>query len=198
MTTPAQILRDVFGYASFRPGQEEIIDLIMAGENVLAVMPTGSGKSLCYQIPALLLERPTIVVSPLKALMDDQVAGLRADGVEAASIHSGMGRDEQVREWRKATSGKTKLLYLSPERLMNDNMMSAVHRLDPVLFVVDEAHCISKWGPSFRPEYEQLSRLKELFPEARLAAFTATADKATRADIVAKLFRGKSRTIVHG
>src|SRR4029453_18829607 len=96
MTTPAQILHDVFGYTSFRPGQEEIIDLILSGENVLAVMPTGSGKSLCYQIPALLLEKPTIVVSPLMALMDDQVAGLRADGVEAASIHSGMGRDEQI------------------------------------------------------------------------------------------------------
>jgi len=198
MTTPAQILHDVFGYLTFRPGQEEIIDLILGGESVLAVMPTGSGKSLCYQIPALLLERPTIVVSPLKALMDDQVAGLRADGVEAASIHSGMGRDEQVAEWRKAISGKAKLLYLAPERLMADNMLSAIHRLDPALFVVDEAHCISKWGPSFRPEYEQLSRLKELFPEARIAAFTATADKATRVDIVHKLFKGDSRVIVHG
>jgi ATP-dependent DNA helicase RecQ len=198
MTTPAQILHDVFGYLSFRPGQEEIIDLILSGENVLAVMPTGSGKSLCYQIPALLLERPTIVVSPLKALMDDQVAGLRADGVEAACIHSGMGRDEQIAEWRKVTSGKAKLLYLAPERLMNENMLAALHRLDPHLFVVDEAHCISKWGPSFRPEYEQLSRLKELFPEARIAAFTATADKATRADIAQKLFKGDSRVIVHG
>jgi|SoiMetStandDraft_5_1073268.scaffolds.fasta_scaffold07165_1 ATP-dependent DNA helicase RecQ len=198
MTTAAQILHDVFGYLSFRPGQEEIIDLILAGENMLAVMPTGSGKSLCYQIPALLLERPTIVISPLKALMDDQVAGLRADGVEAASIHSGMGRDEQIAEWRKVTAGKAKLLYLAPERLMNENMLAALHRLDPHLFVVDEAHCISKWGPSFRPEYEQLSRLKELFPEARIAAFTATADKATRADIAAKLFKGDSRMIVHG
>jgi ATP-dependent DNA helicase RecQ len=198
MTTPAQILHDVFGYTSFRPGQEEIIDLVLGGENVLAVMPTGSGKSLCYQIPALLLERPTIVISPLKALMDDQVAGLRADGVEAASIHSGMGRDEQIAEWRKATSGKAKLLYLAPERLMNENMLAALHRLDPHLFVVDEAHCISKWGPSFRPEYEQLSRLKDLFPTAHIAAFTATADKATRADIAHKLFKGDSRIIVHG
>jgi ATP-dependent DNA helicase RecQ len=198
MASPNQILHDVFGYTSFRPGQEEIIDFILGGENVLAVMPTGSGKSLCYQIPALLLERPTIVISPLKALMDDQVAGLRADGVEAASIHSGMGRDEQIAEWRKATSGKAKLLYLAPERLMNENMLAALHRLDPHLFVVDEAHCISKWGPSFRPEYEQLSRLKELFPTAHIAAFTATADKATRADIAQKLFRGDSRVIVHG
>ncbi|MEZ5832170.1 MAG: DNA helicase RecQ [Dongiaceae bacterium] len=198
MTTPTQILHDVFGYTSFRSGQEEIIDLILAGENVLAVMPTGSGKSLCYQIPALLLDKPTIVVSPLKALMDDQVAGLRADGVEAAVIHSGMERDAQIAEWRKITAGKVKLLYLAPERLMAENMLSALHRLDPALFVVDEAHCISKWGPSFRPEYEQLARLKELFPEANIAAFTATADKATRADIVQKLFAGNSRTIVHG
>ncbi|HEY1385395.1 MAG TPA: RecQ family ATP-dependent DNA helicase, partial [Dongiaceae bacterium] len=198
MTTPTHILHDVFGYTAFRPGQEEIIDLILSGENVLAVMPTGSGKSLCYQIPALILDRPTIVVSPLKALMDDQVAGLRADGVEAAAIHSGMQRDEQIAEWRKVTAGRAKLLYLAPERLMLDNMLSALHRLDPQLFVVDEAHCISKWGPSFRPEYEQLSRLKDLFPAARLAAFTATADKATRADIAQKLFAGKARTIVHG
>ena len=198
MTTPAQILHDVFGYTTFRPGQEEIVDLILGGENVLAVMPTGSGKSLCYQIPALMLEKPTIVVSPLMALMDDQVAGLRADGVEAACIHSGMGRDAQIAEWRKVTRGSAKLLYLAPERLMMDNMLSALHRLDPHLFVIDEAHCISKWGPSFRPEYEQLSRLQALVPEARIAAFTATADKATRADIAHKLFAGAGRTIVHG
>src|SRR5688572_18545721 len=121
MTNPAQILHDIFGYTSFRPGQEEIIDLILGGTNVLAVMPTGSGKSLCYQIPALLLDKPTIVVSPLKALMDDQVAGLAVDGVEAASIHSGMDREAQIAEWRKVTSGAAKMLYLSPERLMMDN-----------------------------------------------------------------------------
>ena len=128
--TPDQILRDIFGYPSFRPGQEEIIDLILEGDSVLAVMPTGSGKSLCYQIPALVLEKPTIVVSPLMALMDDQVAGLRADGVEAACIHSGMSRDAQIAEWRKVTSGKAKLLYLAPERLMSDNMLAASRESD--------------------------------------------------------------------
>src|SRR4030095_5014682 len=133
MTTPAQILHDVFGYTSFRPGQDEIIDLVLGGENVLAVMPTGSGKSLCYQIPALLLERPTIVVSPLMALMDAQVAGLGADGGEAACIHSGMAREAQIAEWRKVTAGTAKLLYLAPERLMMDNMLAALHRLDPHL-----------------------------------------------------------------
>lgn len=198
MTSPAQILHDVFGYTAFRSGQEEIVDLILKGENLLAVMPTGSGKSLCYQIPALIFERPTIVISPLTALMDDQVAGLRADGVEAAAIHSGQPRDVQVAEWRKIISGKTKLLYLSPERLMMDNMLAAIDRLDPALFVVDEAHCISKWGPSFRTEYEQLTRLQQLFPGARIAAFTATADKATRADIAAKLFKGNGKVILHG
>ncbi|AXS42783.1 DNA helicase RecQ [Breoghania sp. L-A4] len=196
--TPIGVLRDIFGYAAFRAGQEEIIDLLVERTSTLAVMPTGAGKSLCYQIPAVLGERPTIVVSPLLALIDDQVAGLRANGVEAAGIHSGHSRDKNIEEWRKVTSGRAKLLYMSPERLMTPRMLSAIGRLEPGLFVVDEAHCISKWGPSFRPEYEQLSRLGELFPGATIAAFTATADNATRIDIAQKLFRGEGRTIVHG
>jgi len=194
----AQILHDVFGYAAFRPGQEEIVDLLASGENALVVMPTGAGKSLCYQIPALLSDRLTIVVSPLVALMDDQVAGLRANGVAAASVHSGLARDEQVANWQAAAAGDCRLLYLSPERLMTERMLAALAKLDPALFVVDEAHCISKWGASFRPEYERLSALAERFPHAAIAAFTATADKATRADIAQKLLRGKDRTIVHG
>jgi ATP-dependent DNA helicase RecQ len=161
-------------------------------------MSTGAGKSLCYQIPALLSDRLTLVVSPLVALMDDQVAALRANGVAAASIHSGMTRDQQVAKWRAVAAGDCALLYLSPERLMGARMLAAVARLDPALIVVDEAHCISKWGVSFRPEYEQLSALSECFPGATIAAFTATADKATRADIAQKLFRGEGRIIVHG
>lgn len=196
--TPQQVLSDVFGYAAFRPGQEEIIDLLVARTHTLAVMPTGAGKSLCYQIPAILGDRPTIVVSPLLALIDDQVAGLRANGVEAAGIHSGHSRDQNVDEWRKITSGRAKLLYLSPERLMTERMLNAIAKLDPGHFIIDEAHCISKWGPSFRPEYEQLSRLGELFPNACVGAFTATADFATRADIAQKLFKGDGRIIVHG
>jgi len=194
----AQILRDVFGYGAFRPGQEEIIDLLSSGENVLVVMSTGAGKSLCYQIPALLSGRLTIVVSPLVALMDDQVAGLRANGVAALSIHSGLTREEQVANWRAVAAGDCALLYLSPERLMRTRMLDAIARLDPALLVIDEAHCISKWGVSFRPEYERLSVLCERFPRAAIAAFTATADKATRADIAQKLFRGEGRIIVHG
>ena len=194
----ARILGDIFGYSAFRPGQEEIVDLLARGTNALVVMPTGAGKSLCYQIPALLLDRLTIVVSPLVALMDDQVAGLRANGVAAASIHSGLPREEQVANWRAVAAGDCHLLYLSPERLMTERMLHALAKLDPALFVVDEAHCMSKWGVSFRPEYERLSALREHFPKATISAFTATADKVTQQDIAQKLFYGDGRIIVHG
>jgi ATP-dependent DNA helicase RecQ len=191
-------LHDVFGYSAFRPGQEEIVDLILDRQNVLVVMPTGAGKSLCYQIPALVSDRLAVIVSPLVALMDDQVAGLRANGVAAACVHSGLSRDEQVANWRSVASGQCRLLYLSPERLMTARMLEALERLDPAFLIVDEAHCISKWGASFRPEYEQLSALGERFPNAAIAAFTATADEATREDIVQRLFRGKGKILLHG
>jgi ATP-dependent DNA helicase RecQ len=197
-TSAEQILNNVFGFSAFRPGQQEIVDLLSAGCNTLAVMPTGAGKSLCYQIPALLHERLAVVVSPLVALMDDQVAALRANGVNAACVHSGLPRDEQVANWRSVAAGECHLLYLSPERLMTERMLAAIERIDPAYLIVDEAHCISKWGASFRPEYEQLSGLCERFPKATIAAFTATADLATREDIAQKLFRGEGRTIVHG
>jgi ATP-dependent DNA helicase RecQ len=161
-------------------------------------MPTGAGKSLCYQIPALLSDRLTIVISPLVALMDDQVAALHANGVNAVSIHSGLTRDDQVTNWRSIAANECRLLYLSPERLMAPRMLDAIERLNPALFIIDEAHCISKWGVSFRPEYERISTLRDRFPQAAIAGFTATADKATRTDIAQKLFRNKGRTIVHG
>jgi ATP-dependent DNA helicase RecQ len=161
-------------------------------------MPTGAGKSLCYQVPALIFDRPSIVVSPLVALMDDQVAGLRANGVDAACIHSGQSREQNVDEWMKVRNGTAKLLYMSPERLMTDRMLAALERLNPAMFVVDEAHCISKWGASFRPEYEMLSALTDRFPDATMAAFTATADNATRRDIAEKLFRSRGDIVVHG
>lgn len=195
---PHSILKSAFGFDAFRPGQQGVVESILRGENILAVMPTGAGKSLCYQVPALLLDRPTIVVSPLVALMDDQVAALRANGVGAASIHSGKDRSVNVEEWRAFASGEAKMLYLSPERLMTDRMIAALKKLNPGLFVVDEAHCISKWGASFRPEYEQLSHLKKLFPEAHFAAFTATADEVTRRDIAEKLFDGRGEIVVRG
>lgn len=198
MGSPEQVLQHTFGFNEFRSGQREIIDFLMEGESTLAVMPTGAGKSLCYQVPAVLSGRLAIVVSPLVALMDDQVAGLRANGVSAAAIHSGMSREDQVAAWMTVKSGECRLLYLSPERLMTERMLAAIANLDVSMFVVDEAHCISKWGVSFRPEYDQLSRLADLFPDVPIAAFTATADKATRDDIADKLFRGQGKVIVHG
>lgn len=198
MTTPHAILKSTFGFDAFRPGQDGVIEHIIAGENVLAVMPTGAGKSLCYQVPALLFNRVTIIISPLVALMDNQVAGLRANGVEVACIHSGQSREANVAQWRSVASGEAKLLYMSPERLMTPRMIVAMKGLSPAMFVVDEAHCVSKWGPAFRPEYGQLSRLKTEFPGAVIAAFTATADEATRADIAQTLFRGRGQIIVQG
>lgn len=191
-------LKTVFGHEAFRAGQAGVIDHILARRNVLAVMPTGAGKSLCYQVPALILPGVTIVVSPLVALMDNQVAALRANGVAVSCIHSGQDRDRNIAEWRAAASGQSRLLYLSPERLMTGRMLSAMRALNPALFVVDEAHCMSKWGPAFRPEYADLSRLKTLFPEARVAAFTATADEGTRVDIAQQLFSGNGEVIVQG
>lgn len=195
---PEQLLESVFGFPAFRPGQKEIVDRLLDGTHTLSVMPTGAGKSICYQLPALITDRLTVVISPLVALMDDQVAGLRANGVEAACIHSNRSRDDNVADWRRVQDGSIKLLYLSPERLMTERMLIALQGLDPAMFVVDEAHCISKWGFSFRPEYEALSSLRERFPEATLSAFTATADTATRQDIASKLFGGKGDIVVRG
>ena len=181
------LLRDVFGYSSFRLGQLEIIKEILAQQSVLAVMPTGAGKSLCYQLPAIYSQRKTIIVSPLVALIDDQVAALAHTGVQVSKLHSGLSRDENVEQWKKFASGVAKILYMSPERLMQPRMLDALQKQTIGMFVVDEAHCISKWGADFRPDYEALAQLKTVFPETVIAAFTATADKATRSDIVTKL-----------
>ena len=198
MSTAESVLQNIFGFDDFRPGQEEVIDALVGGESVLAVMPTGAGKSLCYQVPALLFDRPTIVISPLVALMDNQVAGLRMNGVRVGCIHSGQSREDNVEQWQSVTHGGAKMLYMSPERLMTGRMLSAMKSLNPAMFVVDEAHCVSKWGPAFRPEYAQLQQLKDLFPEARIAAFTATADELTRKDIADKLFAGRGKILVQG
>lgn len=197
-TEPQQLLKSVFGFPEFRPGQQEIVDRLLAGTHTLSVMPTGAGKSICYQLPALMGERLTVVVSPLVALMDDQVAGLRANGVEASCIHSNRPREANVADWRRVQDGSIKLLYLSPERLMTERMLVALEALNPAMFVVDEAHCISKWGFSFRPEYEALSGLRARFPDATLSAFTATADTATRQDVANKLFGGHGDIVVRG
>jgi ATP-dependent DNA helicase RecQ len=193
-----KILRDTFGYNSFRPGQEEIVDSLLAGRNVLAVMPTGSGKSLCFQIPALVKNALTIVVSPLVALMQDQVAALKLAGVAAETINSSASREDNVVIWNRVASGAIRILYLAPERLMTERMINALQRLDVVLIAVDEAHCISQWGASFRPEYDALQNLKTSFPGVPIGAFTATADEVTRRDMVAKIFGGQADVFVSG
>jgi ATP-dependent DNA helicase RecQ len=193
-----RVLKDVFGFDDFRPGQAAAVDALLAGRNVLAVMPTGAGKSLCYQVPALVLGGLTLVVSPLVALMQDQVAALRLAGVAADTINSSFDRDANVAAWRRVASGETRLLYLAPERLMAGRMLEALARLDLRLIAVDEAHCISQWGPAFRPEYEALSRLREIFTGVPIVALTATADEVTRTDIAARLFAGRVETLVLG
>jgi ATP-dependent DNA helicase RecQ len=192
------VLRTVFGYDGFRPGQEAVIDALLAGRNVLAVMPTGSGKSLCYQIPALVAGGLTIVVSPLVALMQDQVAALKLAGVPADTINSNLTREDNIAAWRRAARGETRLLYLAPERLMTERMLAALQGLDVKFIAIDEAHCISQWGASFRPEYEALARLRHVFPGIPVGAFTATADEVTRSDIVTRLFDGEAQVFVHG
>ena len=192
------ILREVFGFSEFRPGQADIIEAILQNQHVLGVMPTGAGKSLCYQLPALVQGGLTLVVSPLVALMDDQVAGLRRAGVEAETIHSGCPRADNVNAWRRAAAGQARLLYLSPERIMQPRMLRALAKLPITRIAVDEAHCISRWGPAFRPDYEALTRLGEIFPATPIVAFTATADRATRQDICERLFNRPPRVFSLG
>lgn len=197
----AAVLRDtlqrVFGFADFRPGQAAIIEALLGGKDILAVMPTGAGKSLCYQLPALAEDSLTIVVSPLIALIDNQVAQLRAVGAPAGAVHSARPREENVADWRRAASGELRLLYMSPERLMTPRMLDALKPLNVARFVIDEAHCVSQWGHDFRPDYLGLGVLRRHFPAARLAAFTATADARTRTDICERLFGSSPGIFIH-
>ena len=192
------LLNGIFGFTEFRPGQLEIIEAIISKKSVLAVMPTGAGKSLCYQLPAIYSDQMTIVISPLVALIDDQFAALKQLGVSVSKIHSGLSREENVENWQHFVSGDSKIIYMSPERLMQPRMLETLQKLPIGMFVVDEAHCISKWGADFRPDYEELAQLKQLFPSSVIAAFTATADRATRADIVEKLTRNECKVFVKG
>ena len=196
--TAQRILKEVFGFDGFRPGQEAAIGALLAGRNVLAVMPTGSGKSLCFQVPALVRGGLVVVVSPLVALMQDQVAALRLAGVAADTINSSRERADNIAAWQRAVAGATRLLYMAPERLMTERMLTALGRLPVTMFAIDEAHCISQWGPAFRPEYEDLGRLRELFPGVSMAALTATADALTREDIAERLFGGEVQQFVLG
>lgn len=189
-------LKDYFGFTSFRNGQKEIIEHLINGENVLSVMPTGFGKSLCYQLSALMLEGKTVVVSPLIALMNDQVSALKSYGILCEVLHSDQSDKEGRSSWNSFFSGNSKILYVSPERLTNENFLSHLKTINISLFVVDEAHCISSWGNDFKPAYSKLEILKNYFPKSTFGAFTATADKITREDISQKLTDGKCKIII--
>jgi ATP-dependent DNA helicase RecQ len=181
-------LRRYWGYDSFRPLQEKIVRSLLAGRDACVVMPTGGGKSLCYQLPAAMLsEKTAIVVSPLIALMQDQVAQLGQMGISAALLNSVVPAEEQRAIMRDALKGKYRLLYLSPERLAVESTVSWLQRVPISMFAIDEAHCISEWGHEFRPEYRQMSRLRQKFPGQPIAAFTASATQRVRHDIIEQL-----------
>ncbi len=190
MQSAATLLSDVFGFDAFRPGQEEIVDAVTCGEDTLAIMPTGGGKSLCFQLPALARSGVTVVISPLIALMRDQVRGLRAAGVAAGALTSGNTEAETDEVWRGLTDGTLKLLYMAPERLASGGTQRMLAEAGVSLIAVDEAHCVSQWGHDFRPDYLRIGELKRAL-DVPLAAFTATADAETRAEIVEKLFGGQ-------
>jgi len=198
--SPQHILQTVFGYNQFRHQQQAIVEHVIAGQDALVLMPTGGGKSLCYQIPALAREGLAIVVSPLIALMQDQVEALQQLGVNAAFLNSSLSAEDNARITRQVVSGEIKLLYVAPERLMVGSFLSLLDEVQQhvglALFAIDEAHCVSQWGHDFRPEYRQLTVLHNRFPEVPRIALTATADAPTRAEIISQLNLENARQFV--
>jgi ATP-dependent DNA helicase RecQ len=190
MTSEADLLtplRRYWGYSAFRPLQEKIVRSLIAGRDTCVVMPTGGGKSLCYQLPAVVSEKTVVVISPLIALMQDQAAQLAQMGIPAAVLNSSVSGDEQARITRQAQDGAYRLLYLAPERLSRGDTLGWMRQVPIAFFAIDEAHCISEWGHEFRPEYRQLSRLRSKFPDCPIAAFTASATRHVRHDILTQL-----------
>ena len=197
MQNPQHILKSVFGYDAFRHHQAEIIDALVAGRDVLTLMPTGGGKSICYQIPALLRDGTAIVISPLIALMQDQVDAMRQLGVRAAFLNSSLSPKEQQAVEHDLLAGNLDLLYVSPERLLNESMLGLLDRCELALFAIDEAHCVSQWGHDFRKEYQQLSLLHVRFPNVPRIALTATADARTRGEIIEQLALQQARVFIN-
>jgi ATP-dependent DNA helicase RecQ len=181
------ILRKYWGYGEFRPLQGRIVQSLIGGHDCAVIMPTGGGKSLCYQLPAVVSGRTAVVVSPLIALMQDQAAQLEQMGIPAATLNSQASWPEQQEVMRRAVKGEYRLLYVSPERLLREDFIAFLARVPLAFFAIDEAHCISEWGHEFRPEYRQLRRLRELFPDHPIAAFTASATRRVRHDIIHQL-----------
>ena len=196
MTEASEVLRRVFGYDSFRDGQQEIIDHLVSGHDALVLMPTGGGKSLCYQIPALVREGTGVVVSPLIALMQDQVDALRNLGVRAGFLNSTQDFDERRLVEAEFVAGELDLLYVAPERLCGEPTLRLLERGTVSLFAIDEAHCVSQWGHDFRPDYLALAVLRERWPDVPMVALTATATQATRAEIATRLGLAQARHFV--
>jgi ATP-dependent DNA helicase RecQ len=180
-------LKSHFGFSSFRAHQQEIVSSILAGRDVFAALPTGGGKSLCYQLPALLTRGLTVVVSPLISLMKDQVDAARENGIAASFLNSTLEPEEIHRIWRELSEGSIRLLYVAPERLSHPRFRADLASLDVTLFAVDEAHCISEWGHEFRPDYRALGSLRDDFPGVPIAAFTATATRQVQDDVIRQL-----------
>lgn len=196
LSAAREVLGRVWGHADFRGLQSQVVAEVLAGRDVMAVLPTGGGKSVCYQIPAILRPGVGLVVSPLIALMTDQVEALKQQGVAAARLDSGVSMEERSAIWRAARSGELDLLYVSPEGLAAGSMLERLSEIDLSLIAIDEAHCVSQWGHDFRPDYRSLGRLAEIFPGVPRIAVTATADARTREDILASLRLGEARVFV--